>query len=87
MDGTSDSILLPSAYDLVWSIPLLLGLVLAALAAVALVALVRVALAGTRTLAATARLDEARLELMRERTARLRAGLADVGGDAADPPA
>ena len=86
MDGTDDSILVPSGYDLIWSLPLLMGIALAALGAVALVALVRVALAGRRTLAATAALDEARLELVRERTARLRAGLPDAGGaDPADP--
>ena len=85
MDGTTDSILMPNAYDLVWSIPLLLGVALVALAAVALVALVRVALAGTRALVATDALDEARIELVRERTARLRAGLADAAGGPAEP--
>jgi uncharacterized protein (DUF58 family) len=88
MHESSDSILMPALYDLVWSIPLLLGLALVALAAVALVVLVRVALAGRRTLVATAELDEARLELVRERTARLRAGLPDAGeAEAADPAA
>jgi uncharacterized protein (DUF58 family) len=81
MDGAYDSILMPSVYDLIWSIPLLLGTVLVALVAVALVVLVRVALVGRRTLAATAALDEARLELVRERTARLRAGLGDDVAD------
>jgi hypothetical protein len=90
LDGAFATILAPSLYDLVWSIPLLLGPVLVALVAVALVVLVRVALVGRRALAATAVLDEARLELVRERTARLRAGLRDdlagedgVGGPAA----
>jgi hypothetical protein len=88
MGGTSDSILLPTAYDAVWSISLLLAFALVGLVAVALVVLVRVALAGRRTLAATAALDEARLELTRERTARLRAGLPDAGGvDPGDPAA
>lgn len=88
MGGTSDSILLPTAFDVVWSISLLAALALVALVAVALVVAVRVALAGRRTLAATAPLDEARLELVRERTARLRAGLPDAGGvDPEDPAA
>jgi hypothetical protein len=88
MDGTDDSILLPTFFDVWWSAPVLLGIVLAALGAVALVALVRVALAGRRTLSAAAALDEARLELVRERTARLRAGLPDTGGmDPEDPAA
>ncbi|MBM7412279.1 Flp pilus assembly protein TadB [Clavibacter michiganensis] len=88
MGGTSDSILLPTAYDVVWSIALLVAVALVALGAVLLVVLVRVALAGRRTLAASAALDDARLELVRERTARLRAGLPDAGGvDPEDPAA
>ena len=88
MGGTSDSVLLPTAYDAVWSIALLAALALVALVAVALVVVVRVALAGRLTLAATAELDEARLELVRERTARLRAGLPAAGGlDPEDPAA
>ncbi|MWJ14131.1 hypothetical protein [Clavibacter michiganensis] len=88
MGGSSDSILLPTAYDAVWSIALLMAVAMVALAAVLIVVLVRVALAGRRTLAASAALDEARLELVRERTARLRAGLPDAGGaDPEDPAA
>ncbi|WP_043676243.1 hypothetical protein [Clavibacter michiganensis] len=83
MDGTNDSILLPTAYDVVWSIALLVVVALVAIGALLLVLLVRVALVGRRTLAATAALDEARIELVRERTARLRAGLPDAGR--ADP--
>ncbi|MFT7711530.1 hypothetical protein ACMT9Y_11280 [Clavibacter tessellarius] len=78
MDGRYDSILLPSGYDVVWSLSLLVVVALLALGAVALVVLIRVALAGRRTLAATAALGEARLELARERAARLRAGLPDA---------
>ncbi|WP_440695747.1 hypothetical protein [Clavibacter nebraskensis] len=88
MGDTTDSILLPTAYDVVWSISLLVVVALLALGAVLLVLLVRVALTGRRTLAATAALHEARLELVRERTARLRAGLLDVmGPDPEDPAA
>nr|WP_228494866.1 hypothetical protein [Clavibacter sp. VKM Ac-2873] len=58
-----------------------------ALGAVLLVVLVRVALDGRRTLAATSALDEARIELVRERTARLRAGLPDAAGPGAEDPA
>jgi len=83
MGGSDDSILVPTPYDVWWSLPLLLGIALTVLAVVALVALIRVGLAGRRTLAATAALGEARLELARERAARLRAGLPDAGG--ADP--
>ncbi|MFD2340519.1 hypothetical protein ACFSM7_09310 [Clavibacter michiganensis subsp. tessellarius] len=83
MDGRYDSILLPSGYDVVWSLSLLVVVALLALGAVALVVLIRVALAGRRTLAATAALGEARLELARERAARLRAGWPDAGE--ADP--
>ena len=75
--------LLPSGYDVVWSLSLLVVVALLALGAVALVVLFRVALAGRRTLAATAALGEARLELARERAARLRAGWPDAGE--ADP--
>ncbi|WP_307858730.1 hypothetical protein [Clavibacter michiganensis] len=75
--------LLPSGYDVVWSLSLLVVVALLALGAVALVVLIRVALAGRRTLAATAALGEARLELARERAARLRAGWPDAGE--ADP--
>ncbi|MBP2456799.1 hypothetical protein ABID70_002323 [Clavibacter michiganensis] len=79
---------MPTAYDAAWSISLLAALALVALVAVALVVAVRVALAGRRTLAVTAALDEARLELVRERTARLRAGLPEGGGaDPEDPAA
>jgi hypothetical protein len=88
VDGTDDSILLPSAYDVLWSISLLVPVALVALGAVLLILLVRVALAGRRALFATAALDEARIELVRERTARLRAGLPDVmGPDPEDPAA
>jgi hypothetical protein len=88
VDGTDDSILLPSAYDVLWSISLLVPVALVALGAVLLVLLVRVALAGRRALVATAVLDEARIELVRERTATLRAGLPDVmGPDPEDPAA
>jgi hypothetical protein len=88
VDGTDDSILLPSAYDVLWSISLLVPVALVALGAVLLVLLVRVALAGRRALVATAALDEARIELVRERTATLRAGLPDVmGPDPEDPAA
>ncbi|MFT2693329.1 hypothetical protein [Clavibacter zhangzhiyongii] len=87
MDDTYDSILLPAGYDVLWSISLLVTFALVALGAVLVVVLVRVALAGRRRLAATAALDEARLELVRERTARLRAGLPDVGGPGSDDPA
>ena len=83
MDGRYDSVLLPSGYDVVWSLSLLVVVALLALGAVALVVLIRVALAGRRTLAATAALGEARLELARERAARLRAGWPDAGE--ADP--
>jgi len=83
VDGRYDSILLPSGYDVVWSLSLLVVVALLALGAVALVVLIRVALAGRRTLAATAALGEARLELARERAARLRAGWPDAGE--ADP--
>jgi len=76
-------VLLPSGYDVVWSLSLLVVVALLALGAVALVVLFRVALAGRRTLAATAALGEARLELARERAARLRAGWPDAGE--ADP--
>jgi len=76
-------VLLPSGYDVVWSLSLLVVVALLALGAVALVVLIRVALAGRRTLAATAALGEARLELARERAARLRAGWPDAGE--ADP--
>ncbi|OQJ64370.1 hypothetical protein FGG90_11600 [Clavibacter tessellarius] len=75
--------MLPSGYDVVWSLSLLVVVALLALGAVALVVLIRVALAGRRTLAATAALGEARLELARERAARLRAGWPDAGE--ADP--
>lgn len=75
--------LLPSGYDVVWSLSMLVVVALLALGAVALVVLIRVALAGRRTLAATAALGEARLELARERAARLRAGWPDAGE--ADP--
>ncbi|MBT1637030.1 hypothetical protein KK107_14985 [Clavibacter michiganensis] len=74
---------MPSGYDVVWSLSLLVVVALLALGAVALVVLIRVALAGRRTLAATAALGEARLELARERAARLRAGWPDAGE--ADP--
>jgi hypothetical protein len=85
---TTDSILLPAAYDVFWSISLLVVVALLALGAVLLVLLVRVALAGRRTLAATAALHEARLELVRERTARLHARLPDAAGaDPEDPAA
>jgi hypothetical protein len=88
VDGTDDSILLPSAYDVLWSISLLVPVALVALGAVLLVLLVRVALAARRTLTATAALDDARIELVRERTARLRAGLPDAAGaDPEDPAA
>ncbi|OUE19005.1 hypothetical protein BFL36_13255 [Clavibacter michiganensis] len=83
MDGTYDSILLPTGYDVVWSVSLLVIVALLALVAVVLVVLIRVALAGRRTLAATAALGEARLELVRERAAQLRAGRTDAGE--ADP--
>ncbi|AJW77802.1 hypothetical protein [Clavibacter michiganensis] len=75
------SILLPAAYDVVWSIvtvAVIVGFV------IALVVLVRFARAGRRARAASAALDEARLELVRERTARLRAG---QPADPADPAA
>ncbi|WP_237581991.1 hypothetical protein [Clavibacter phaseoli] len=79
---------MPTAFDVVWSIALLAAIALVALVAVALVVVVRVALAGRGALAATAALDEARLELVRERTARLRAGLPEAGGmDPEDPAA
>jgi hypothetical protein len=90
MDGTYDSILVPAVYDVWWSGVLLVLVALLVLAAVALLALIRVGLAARRTLAATAELGEARLELARERAARLRAGLPDVPGAAAgdgDPAA
>ncbi|WP_370551643.1 hypothetical protein [Clavibacter sp. VKM Ac-2873] len=87
MGGTSDSILLPTAYDIGWSLALLAAVALVALGAVLLVVLVRVALDGRRTLAATSALDEARIELVRERTARLRAGLPDAAGPGAEDPA
>ena len=87
MDGTPDSILLPTAYDIGWSIALFVAVALVALGAVLLVVVVRVALGGRRTLASTAALDEARLELVRERTARLRAGLPDAGGMGPEDPA
>ncbi|RII92955.1 hypothetical protein, partial [Clavibacter californiensis] len=88
MGDTTDSILLPTAYDIGWSIVLVVAVALVALGAVLLVVLVRVAFGGRRTLAASAALDEARLELVRERTARLRAGLPDTGGvDPEDPAA
>ena len=83
MDGTYDSILLPTAYDVFGTVAVLVVVALLALGAVALVVLIRVALAGRRTLAATAALGEARLELARERAARLRAGWPDAGE--ADP--
>lgn len=87
MDDTYESILLPTAYDVVWSVALLVVVALVALGAVLLVLLVRVALAGRPTLAATAALDEARLELVRERTARLRAGLPETAGAGPEDPA
>ncbi|MEJ1815965.1 hypothetical protein DOU09_15030 [Clavibacter michiganensis subsp. michiganensis] len=79
------SILLPAAYDVVWSV---VAVVVIVAIVIALVALVRFARAGRRARAASAALDEARLELVRERTARLRAGLPDAGGaDPEDPAA
>ncbi|MFT2753037.1 hypothetical protein [Clavibacter sp. Sh2088] len=87
MGGSDDSILLPTAYDVFGSVAVLVTIALVAVGAVLLVLLVRVALAGRRTLVATAALDEARLELVRERTARLRAGLPDVGGPGSEDPA
>ncbi|MBF4617859.1 hypothetical protein ITJ44_07205 [Clavibacter sp. VKM Ac-2873] len=79
--------MLPTAYDIGWSLALLAAVALVALGAVLLVVLVRVALDGRRTLAATSALDEARIELVRERTARLRAGLPDAAGPGAEDPA
>ena len=87
MGGTTDSILLPTAYDIGWSLALVVAVALVALGAALLVVLVRVALGGRRTLAASAALDEARIELVRERTARLRAGLPDAVGPGSEDPA
>jgi type II secretory pathway pseudopilin PulG len=78
MEGEeTPSILLPAAYDVVWSV---VTVVVIVVIVIALVVLVRFARAGRRARAASAALDEARLELVRERTARLRAGLPDAPG-------
>ncbi|KZC95795.1 MULTISPECIES: hypothetical protein [Clavibacter] len=78
---------MPTAYDVFGSGVLLVFVALLVLVAVALIVIIRVALAGRRTLAATAALGEARLELARERTARLRAGLPDAPGAGGGDPA
>ncbi|QOD43858.1 hypothetical protein [Clavibacter zhangzhiyongii] len=84
MDDTYDSIVLPTGYDVVWSIVTVVVLVAIV---IALVALSRSLRAGHRARVASAALDEARLELVRDRTARLRAGLPDVGGPGSEDPA
>ncbi|QIS40278.1 hypothetical protein [Clavibacter capsici] len=78
------SILLPAAYDVVWSVvtvAVIVGVV------IGLVVLIRFLRAGRRAWAASAALDEARLELVRERTARLRAGLPETAGAGPEDPA
>ena len=58
---------------------ILVILALVALGVLALVVLIRLALAARRTLVATTALQEARLELIREQTARLQADAPDAG--------
>ena len=62
----------------------ILGLI--ALGVLALVVLIRLALTARRTLLVTTELQEARLELIREQTARLQADDRDGDGDAAGGP-
>ncbi|OUE23803.1 hypothetical protein [Clavibacter michiganensis] len=82
--GATPSILLPAAYDVIWSI---VTIVVIVAIVIALVALVRFAHADRRARDASAALDEGRLELVRERTARLRAGLPDAGAAGPEDPA
>ncbi len=73
-------------FGLTWY--LFVSLAVVVLVVVLAVVLIRLALAARRTLLITTTLQEARLELVRERTARLRAGLPDAGGaDPEDPAA
>jgi hypothetical protein len=64
---------------------ILVILALVALSVVATVVLIRLALTARRTLVVTTMLQEARLELIREQTARLQADDGDGDGDGDEP--
>jgi hypothetical protein len=64
---------------------ILVILALVALSVVATVVLIRLALTARRTLVVTTTLQEARLELIREQTARLQADDGDGDGDGDEP--
>lgn len=85
MEGTEPpSILLPAAFDVVWSVVTVAVIVVVV---IAVVVLARFARAGRRAREASAALDEGRIELVRARTARLRAGLPDADGAGPEGPA